>query len=70
MERLAGVERSFIAGPATMLGRINQLSSGFNGSGAQQGSLYPPTPPMRAQAREIRTSIDRVKAEFGVLSRR
>lgn len=70
LERLAGVERSFVEGPVAMQGRINQLSGAFNGSGAQQGSLYPPTPPMRAQAAEVRTSIERVRAELAVVSGR
>ncbi|HEX9563117.1 MAG TPA: hypothetical protein VF981_04070 [Gemmatimonadaceae bacterium] len=69
LERVTEVERSFIAGPVTLQGRINQLSGAFNGSGAQQGSLYPPTSAMRAQAGEIRTSIDRVKAQLAVVSR-
>jgi hypothetical protein len=70
LERLTNVERSFVSGPVSMLGRINQLNGAFNGSGAQQGSFQPPTPPMRAQAREIRVVIDQVKAELGVVSRR
>jgi len=70
LSRIEDVERSFLAGPVAMQGRINQLSSVFNGSGAQQGSLYPPTPPMRAQAAEVRAAIDKVKAELAVVSRR
>lgn len=69
LERLTGIERSFVASLAFAPGRINQLQGTFNGSGAQQGSLYPPTPPMRAQAREIRGSIDRLKREMAVVSR-
>ncbi len=63
LERIAEAERAFVSGPATMLGRINQLSSAFNGSGAQQGTLYPPTPSMLTQAASIRSSIDKVKAQ-------
>jgi hypothetical protein len=50
-------------------GRIIQLNGTFNGSGAQQGSLYPPTPPMKIQARDIRGAIDRIKRELAVVSR-
>ena len=56
-------------GLAPAQGRINQLYGSFNGGGAQQGSLYPPTAPMKAQAREIRATIDRVKREMAVVSR-
>lgn len=69
LARLTGVERSFVTGLGAAQARINQLYGSFNGSGAQQGSLYPPTAPMRAQAREIRASIDRVKREMAVVSR-
>jgi len=69
LERLTGVERSFVASLAFAQGRINQLYGTFNGSGAQQGSLYPPTPPMKAQARDIRGAIDRLKREMAVVSR-
>jgi hypothetical protein len=69
LERLTGVERSFVGSLALAQGRINQLYGSFNGSGAQQGSLYPPTPPMKAQARDIRGAIDRLKRELAVVSR-
>lgn len=69
LSRIEEAERSFVAGPVAVQGRINQLSSAFNGSGAQQGSLYPPTPPMRDQAAEVRAAIDKFKAEFAVVSR-
>jgi hypothetical protein len=54
-------------GPAQ--GRLMQMYGSFNGSGAQQGSLYPPTAGMKAQAREIRGAIDRLKREIAVVSR-
>jgi photosystem II stability/assembly factor-like uncharacterized protein len=70
LERLTNVERSFVSGPVSMQGRINQLNGAFNGSGAQQGTFHPPTPPMKAQAQELRAAMDRVKAELAVVSRR
>jgi photosystem II stability/assembly factor-like uncharacterized protein len=69
LARLTGVERSFVLTLGVAQGRIMQLYGSFNGSGAQQGSLYPPTPPMKAQARQIRAAIDRVKREMAVVSR-
>jgi photosystem II stability/assembly factor-like uncharacterized protein len=62
--RLTSVERLFVTGAAAMRGRISQLASSFNGSGVQQGTLYPPTPPQRAQAREVRSAIERVRREL------
>jgi hypothetical protein len=67
--RLTNVERSFVTGLAPAQGQINQLYGTFNGSGAQQGSLYPPTATMKARAREIRATVDRVKREMAVVSR-
>ena len=46
-----------------------QMYGSFNGGGAQQGSLYPPTAPMKAAARDIRAAIDRVKRDMAVVSR-
>jgi hypothetical protein len=69
LARLTTVERSFVSNLGPAQGRITQLYGSFNGGGAQQGSLYPPTAPMKAQAREIRASIDRVKREMAVVSR-
>ena len=67
--RLTNVERSFVTTIGPAQGRIMQLYGSFNGSGAQQGSLYPPTAGMKAQAREIRAAVDRLKREMSVVSR-
>ena len=69
LARLTNVERSFVTGLLPVQGQINQLYGTFNGSGAQQGSLYPPTTVMKARAREIRATVDRVKREVAVVSR-
>ena len=69
LARLTNVERSFVMTLGVAQGRIMQMYGSFNGSGAQQGSLYPPTAPMKAQAREIRAAIDRVKRDMAVVSR-
>src|SRR5687768_12075264 len=66
---LTTVERSFVARVGAAQGRLMQMYGSFNGSGAQQGSLYPPTAGMKAQAREIRGAIDRLKREIAVVSR-
>ena len=66
---LTNLERSFVGSVGLAQGRIMQLHGSFNGSGAQQGSLYPPTAAMKAQAREIRGAIDRLKRELAVVSR-
>ena len=69
LARLTNIERSLVAGLGPAQGRIMQLHGSFNGGGAQQGSLYPPTAPMKAQVREIRGVIDRLKREMAVVSR-
>jgi hypothetical protein len=69
LARLTSVERSFVTDLGLAQGRISQLHGTFNGGGAQQGTLHPPTPPMRAQAREIRAAIDRITREMAVVSR-
>ena len=69
LARLTAVERSFVGNLVLSQGRLQQLYGSFNGGGAQQGSLYPPTAPMKAQVREIRMAIDRVKRELAVVSR-
>jgi hypothetical protein len=53
-------------GPAARLGGI---ASSYNGSGAQQGSLYPPTATHRAQLREVRAALDRLEKELVDISR-
>ncbi|HSA55295.1 MAG TPA: hypothetical protein VLE53_06300 [Gemmatimonadaceae bacterium] len=67
LERLTAAERSFVAGPVMLRGRLTSLLSAFNGSGVQPGTLYPPSPPQRAQAREARAALDRVRRELAVL---
>ena len=69
LANLTNIERSFVASVGLAQGRIMQLYGSFNGSGAQQGSLYPPTAGMKAQVREIRGAIDRLKREMAVVSR-
>ena len=56
-----------VTGPVMLRGRLTSLLSAFNGSGVQPGTLYPPSPPQRAQAREVRAALDRVRRELAVL---
>jgi hypothetical protein len=65
--RLTTAEQAFVAGPVAQRGRLMSLLSAFNGSGVQPGTLYPPTPPQRAQAREARAALDRVRRELAVI---
>jgi hypothetical protein len=69
LARLTTVERSFVTGLGPAQGQINQMYSSFNGSGAQQGSLYPPTAIMKARARDIRATVDRIRRDMAVVSR-
>jgi photosystem II stability/assembly factor-like uncharacterized protein len=67
LPRLTTAEQAFVAGPVAQRGRLMSLLSAFNGSGVQPGTLYPPTPPQRAQAREARAALDRVRRELAVI---
>ena len=69
LTNLTQLERTFVASVGQAQGRIMQLYNSFNGSGAQQGSLYPPTAAMKAQARDLRGIVDRLKREMAVGSR-
>ena len=69
LARLTNFERSFVASISIAQGRINQLYGSFNGGGAQQGSLYPPTASMKALARDVLGAVDRIKREMAVVSR-
>jgi hypothetical protein len=66
---LTNIERSFVASVGAAQGRIMQLYGSFNGSGAQQGSLYPPTAGMKAQLRDIRGAIEGLKRGIAVVPR-
>jgi hypothetical protein len=47
-------------------GRIGRIPSGFNGSGAQQGSFAPPGPMLRSMLAEAKDELAAVKREAGI----
>jgi hypothetical protein len=47
-----------------VLSRLNGLAGSFNGEGAQQGSLYPPTATHRAELAELRKAMLEIRAQL------
>jgi hypothetical protein len=50
-------------------GRLGGVANAFNGSGAQQGSLYPPTSTHRNVVRQTRAVLSRAQAELNSILR-
>jgi hypothetical protein len=42
-------------------GRLGSLANTFNGNGAQQGSLYPPTGTHKSQLRQVKAALERAQ---------
>jgi hypothetical protein len=61
------VERAVRVGPTAARGRAYGLASEFNGAGAQQGSLYPPTATHRQRFALISAALRRAEAELARL---
>jgi hypothetical protein len=59
--RLAAIQRRLQMGNRSVVSRLNNLAGAFNGEGAQQGSLYPPTATHRATLAELRKVIQEVR---------
>ncbi|MBV6522530.1 MAG: Ycf48-like protein [Gemmatimonadaceae bacterium] len=67
LDRVVALERTLRIGQSAIRGRLNSLAADFNGAGAQQGSLYPPT---RDQRRQFQGAIDdlaRVERELAAM---
>ena len=67
LTRLGVLERSVRAGQGALRGRVYGLAGDFNGQGAQQGSLYPPTRTHREQFAIMRVQLARAQAELAAL---
>lgn len=65
--QLTAVERAVRQGPTAARGRAYGLAGEFNGSGAQQGSLYPPTATHRQRLALITAALRRAEAELARL---
>ena len=63
MNRLSAVQRRLQAGNRSIVSRLNGLAGSFNGEGAQQGSLYPPTAAHRAELGELRKAIGEIRGQ-------
>jgi hypothetical protein len=69
LQRLTALNRPSGGRGGGLPGRLAGLLGAFNGNGAQQGSLYPPTAQQRAQLREVRSALDKAQKELVDISR-
>lgn len=63
MNRLSAVQRRLQVGNRSIVSRLNGLAGSFNGEGAQQGSLYPPTATHRAELSELRKAMGEIRGQ-------
>ncbi|MGH7711044.1 MAG: WD40/YVTN/BNR-like repeat-containing protein, partial [Gemmatimonadaceae bacterium] len=54
VNRLTAIQRRLQMGNRSIVSRLNSIAGSFNGEGAQQGSLYPPTATHRTELAELR----------------
>jgi hypothetical protein len=64
INRIAAIQRRLQMGNRSIVSRLNNLAGAFNGEGAQQGSLYPPTGTHRAELAELRQSIAEIRGQL------
>ncbi|MEW5915147.1 MAG: hypothetical protein AB1762_02025 [Gemmatimonadota bacterium] len=64
INRIAGIQRRLQMGNRSIVSRLNNLAGAFNGEGAQQGSLYPPTGTHRAELTELRNAIIEIRSQL------
>jgi photosystem II stability/assembly factor-like uncharacterized protein len=69
VNRITAIQRRLQMGNRSVVSRLNNLAGSFNGEGAQQGSLYPPTAAHRAELAEIRKVILEVRGQVATDSR-
>ncbi|HEX4934435.1 MAG TPA: hypothetical protein VFV33_14700, partial [Gemmatimonadaceae bacterium] len=70
LTRLTALERTVRAGPGAVRGRVYGLAGEFNGQGALQGSLHPPTKTHREQFALIKAILARVQLQLAELEAR
>jgi hypothetical protein len=64
VNRLTATQRRLQQGNRSILSRLNNLAGAFNGQGAQQGSLYPPTATHKAELAELRKAMAQVRGQL------
>ena len=65
VNRLTVIQRRLQMGNRAIASRLNSLAGGFNGEGAQQGSLYPLTATHRTELADLRRAIGEVREQLG-----
>jgi len=69
LQRLTTLSQTLVGGRGGGAGRLGGLAGAFNGNGAQQGSLYPPTGTHRAQLRQVRAALEGAQKALVDISR-
>jgi hypothetical protein len=64
VNRLAAFQRRLQMGNRSITSRLNSLAGSFNGEGAQQGSLYPPTATHKSELAELRKALQEVRGQL------
>jgi len=67
LARLSTIERTVRVGPAAVQGRVYSLAGEFNGQGAQQGSLHPPTRTHRERFALLLAQLTRAQEALAAL---
>jgi photosystem II stability/assembly factor-like uncharacterized protein len=67
LTKLNALDRSLRVGQGALRGRIGGLAGDFNGAGAQQGSLYPPTASQRQELTAITAALRKAQRELAAL---
>lgn len=67
LSRLATIDRALRVGPNAIRSRLYGLAGDFNGSGAQQGSMYPPTRDQRSILKRVRDGLGTARQQLATL---
>jgi len=67
LTRLGALERTMRGGQGALRGRVYNLAGEFNGSGALQGSLHPPTQTHRQQFAIMKAILARLQVQLAAL---
>jgi photosystem II stability/assembly factor-like uncharacterized protein len=63
-QHLTALQRRLQMGNRSVLSRLGDLAGSFNGEGAQQGSLYPPTAAQRVELAALRRAMADVRSQL------
>jgi hypothetical protein len=67
LAKLNALDRSLRVGQSALRGRIGGIAADFNGAGAQQGSLYPPTASQHQELTAITAALRKAQQDLAAL---